>query len=668
MITGERTQSIEGSAEGDGITRIIIYLFHDSRGEVDDYVLYKLRALRPFAQHIFVVVNGALTPAARARLTAVVDTVWERENSGFDVGGYRAALGHLGEKYLAGFDELILMNYTWFGPVRPFEPLFTRMDQRDVDFWGLTDHDGVVPNPYTLSGEMPRHIQSHWIAVRRRMFLSDAWRRYWADMPLINTYTESILNHESRFTQHFTDHGYRSEVAFSVDDYPTAHPAMLNPVELLEDGCPALKRRVFFHYPPFMERHAVIGRWTAQRAAEFGYPVAMMWQNLSRTVAPKTLNADAQMLEVLPDQDVSYDPQRPFRIAAVIHIFYEEMADELFDRVAMLPSEVDVFVTTTDDDKAAAIRETIAQRGDTRLRYEVRVLPSNRGRDVSAFFIGCRDVLRGEAYDLIVKLHSKKTLQQSFNAGRIFARQQVENVISSPGYVANVLALFQREPGLGLVYPPMIHIGYPTMGRAWFGNYGPVEKLAKKLGIRVPLDQVSPLAAFGCMWVCRPEALRLLADVDWEYTQYAAPDEHKDGGLAHVQERIVSYAAAELGYHTRTILNFEHASISHTALEYKLDLMSSTTPGYSLEQIQLLHRVGHIGRGGARNFVRAQLRLNMPRTTRALYPVVVLARRMRNFLRSRSTQLSPGMGLPGGADAVVSDLPGPGDAEVSDLS
>lgn len=619
--------------------RVIFYLFHDSRGDVDDFVPYKLSSLREHADHIFVIVNGTVTPEGRARLEAVADTVWERENKGFDVWGYKTALEHFGAERLADYDELILMNYTWFGPVRPFGPVFDRMGARELDFWGMTDHGGGTPNPFTGKGTMHRHIQSHWIAVRRRMFQSEQWRNYWDEMPMITDYTESVLNHESRFTHHFHEEGFVGEAAFPLDDFPTDHPALLNPDQLMDAGCPALKRRAFFHYPPFMDRHAVIGRWTVQRAERYGYPVRMLWQNLAKTTPPHTLNANAGMLEVLPDVDVSYDATRPFRIAAIVHVFYEDMTDELVDRLVMLPSDFDLFITTTDDAKAQEINAILDRRGDEKVRRrEVRVLESNRGRDLSAFFVGCRDVLLRDDYDLIVKLHSKKTVQQSYNAGRMFKRQQMENVLSSPGYASNVLALFQKEPGLGIVFPPMIHIGYPTMGRGWFANRGPTEKLARKLGIRVPMDEVSPLAPYGCMWIARPEALRILAEFEWKYEQYAPPEQHKDGSLAHVQERIIAYAAAERGYHTRTVLNAEHAALSHTSMEYKLDQMSSTTSGYSLEQIQTLHRAGWMGDAGLLTMLRMYLRLHRPEVTRALHPAYRAARHTFYMVRSLRTR------------------------------
>ncbi len=620
--------------------RVIFYLLYDERGEVDDYIPYKLERLKPFADHLFVVSNGPLKPEHRARLEGIADTVWERENKGFDVWGYKGALEHFGRARLAEYDELILMNYTWFGPVRPFEPLFERMNKQEAHFWGMTDYPEFVPNPYTNKGILHRHLQSHWIAVRREMFLSDEWAEYWNTMPEIKSYVDSILSHESRFTHHFEQLGYTSDVAFAEKDYPSTHPALINADLLLDDGCPALKRRAFFHYPPYLDQHAVIGRWTLERAEEYGYPVQHVYQNLVRHSKPRDLHADASMLEVLPDVDVSFDHERPPTVVATVHIFYEDMTDELLDRLVMLPVPFDLVVTTTSDEKAAIITSIIERRADEKVsNVDVRVLPSNRGRDVSAFLIACKDVLEPGRYDLVVKIHSKKTAQDSFNAGRYFKRQQIDNVLHSPGFAANVLALFQKEPGLGIVFPPMIHIGYPTMGRGWYANREPAEKLAKKLGIKVPFDDVSPLAPYGCMWVARPEALAILTEHDWAYEDYAAPDKHRDGSLAHVQERLVAYAAAERGYHVRTALSLEHASISHTALDYKLDQVSATMPGYSIDQIQFLHRAGWLGHGGIGALTRVYLKLHYPRLAEFLRPLDRPARivmgRLRPILRPR---------------------------------
>lgn len=615
-----------------GAKRVIFYLLYDARGTVDDYIPYKLARLRECADHIVVICNGGVNQAGFGVLQSVADEVWERDNVGFDVEGYKWAIETFGDR-VRDYDELILMNYTWFGPIGEIAPLFRRMDALELDYWGVTDHSEFTPNPITLEGTMPRHIQSHWIAVRRRLFESDAWAAYWRDMPPIRSYSDSILNHESRFTAHFESLGFTYRVAYPHENYPgTPHPAFERAQQLLEDGCPVLKRRPFFHDPLYLDREGVIGRWLLDEVEERGYPSGLILQNMAKTAQPRILNTTASLLEILPEQQTDYDPERPLRLLAAVHIFYEDMTDELLDRLEALPGPYDLVATTTDEAKAEFIRGRIAERAAGRLaKHEVRVLPSNRGRDLSAFFVGTRDVLVSGEYDLVVKVHSKKTVQQGAAVGTLFKRQQLDNLLGSPGYTANLIGLFQKEAGLGAVFPPTVHIGFPTLGGAWFTNKGPTKELADRLGIRVPFDEVSPLAPLGAMWVARPEALRLLFTEQHAYEDYAPETDHSDGSLAHVQERIIPYAAAELGYHVRTVATAEYAAISHTFMEYKLDQLSRTVQGYAIDEVRELDRHAHLTRlvdAGLRGTLRAYIGRHHPDFQKRLSPIVRRVRRL----------------------------------------
>jgi rhamnosyltransferase len=127
--------------------------------------------------------------------------------------------------------------------------------------------------------------------------------------------------------------------------------------------------------------------------------------------------------------------------------------------------------------------------------------------------------------------------------------------------------------------------------------------VARRLGITVPLDGVSPLAPLGGMFVARPAALRLLLDSDWSYEEFEETAE-----LSGAVERMWSYAAGQLGFHTRTIASRAYISVSHPLLEFELDEMSSTIPGRSFEKIDFLRHSGWIGSGTAGNLLRMYLR------------------------------------------------------------
>lgn len=612
--------------------RLVIYTVYDRRGGVDDYVVHALQSLRPHCAHIVAVVNGDLDASGRARLEAVADAIVERENRGFDIGAQRHALQELGDE-LSQFDEIVLTNDTWFGPVRPFGPVFERMDALAVHFWGMTDHAPEENNPITGKGTLPYHLQSYWLAVRREMFISERWERYWRELPALTSYSDAVVQHETVFTRTFREAGFVGDVAFGSDNYGCVNASLFAPHALIEDGCPVLKRRALFHWPPFLDRHAVIGKWALDAAAEGGYPVEMALSNLARNVAPKIMNADAGLLDVISADHAPYDPSRPLRVVVVAHIFYDEMTDEMVERADTLPMPYDLVITTPDIDRAARIRARIAAIPGERGSVEVRVVESNDGRDQSAFLVGCRDVLLSDRYDLVVKLHSKKTPQDGYNVGTHFREQQFLNLLHDDAHTSRVVALFQREPGLGLAYPPMIHIGYPTLGRAWWANKPGFERLADELGIRVPLDDVSPLAPYGSMFFARPEALRILVKHSWRYSDFGGAEAYQDGGLAHILERMPSYAAGELGFHTRTIVAPDYAAVSFTALDYKLDEMAATLPGYAYEKIDRLRAVGFVGKGSGIDFLRMYMRLNHMGAVHRMRRLMDPARRPGRWIR-----------------------------------
>lgn len=614
---------------------MLIYVVYDRRGDVEDYIPYALTHLRDHCERIVVVVNGLLTDQGRDALTPVADDIIVRANSGYDIWGYKAGLDAVGSG-ISEFDEVILANDTWFGPVRPFGPVFDRMDARPLHFWGMTDHVRVEPHPFTRAGYLPYHLQSYWLAARRDLFQSEEWITYWRDLPPMNTYEDAVVKHEGVFTEHFTDHGFVGEVAFPTLTDRVENHAVLYAEHLIEAGCPTLKRRPFFQWPPYLDHLGVVPSWALESAVRHGFPKDLIMSDLARNVEPHTLNADAALLDVLPAAGVVYDPDRSLRTVVVAHIFYDEMTDEMLDLADTLPGAYDLVVTVPDDEKADRIRRIIARRRP-RGAVDVRTVDSNFGRDQSAFLIGCRDILTGGAYDLVVKLHSKRTPQDATNAGRNFKRHQFENLLHSSDYTAAVVALFQREPGLGIAYPPMVHIGYGTIGHAWWANKPGFIEMTHRLGIRVPVDDTSPLAPFGSMYFARPEALRLLVDRDWTYEEFGDVDAYQDGGLAHVLERMPSYAAAELGYHTRTVANAGYLASSYTSLEYMLDQISTTMPETTMHHIDFLRRLGPLGAGKFEDFAYILARLRAPswepRLKASFDRLRTVKRRLRGLIR-----------------------------------
>ena len=567
--------------------RAAFYLFYDPEGQVDDYVLHTLGHLRSHVEHLFVVSNSPLDDVARGRLESAADTVWERENVGFDVWAYKESMAEFGADRIAELDEIILLNCTFFGPLGTFDGLFEEMEARtDLDFWGITEHGKTKRHPFDKQKTMPAHLQSHWLAVRSRMTGSPEWDEYWREMPMIESYADSVMRHESVFTSWFAERGFTWAAAYPATPYDSAHPIMDNPAAMVAAGCPIVKRRSFFYDPLYNEAEANDGRHLARLMADRGYPVEALYSNLARTSTPRWLATNLGLLEVLPEVDLGYDLGHPLRVVAIAHIFYPEMTDEVVDWLDHLPGRYDLVVTTTTEEKRATIAAALAARGR---EVDLRIVGSNRGRDVSAFLVDCRDVLESGRYDIVVKVHSKKQPQDKQNVAELFKRHMFENLLSSPGYAANVLRLFQQHSSLGMVFPPVYHIAYPTLGHSWFLNKPRAEREAKDLGIHVPFDRSTPLSAYGSFFIARPEALRLLVQRGYTHEDFPDESQYGDGALTHVVERLMSYAVLATGHHCREVMNAELAATNYSYLEYRAIALGQRLPAHPRAQLK------HIG-------------------------------------------------------------------------
>lgn len=602
-----------------------IFLFYDPEGKVDDYILGCLGSLQQHMDYLLVVSNSPLDETNRKRLESVSSEVMERKNVGYDVGAYRDGLRHLGWDHMGDYDELVLFNYTFFAPIHPWAGLFERTDKWDTDFWGITEHDEVRPHPFLPKLVMPRHIQSHWIAVRSSLSTTKDWRTYWEDMPPIESYNDSIQWHESRFTGYFNALGYRHEVAYNVDDYPSANPVFDNASLLLQDGCPILKRRNLFHNPLHLDRFAIIGADMLEQARAAGYDTDLILSNLARTSKPRDLVTNAGLTWVVPQSasEETYAAAAKQKVLAVAHIFYADMAEEILQRLSVLPKGYYLVATTSNEENQAQIRAVMERYG---VEGEVRVVASNRGRDIGAFLVDCNDVLASGKWDIVVKIHSKKSVQDDYNAAQLFKTHLYDNLLNSRAHVVNILAEFAAHPALGMVLAPLPHMGYPTMGHAWFTNREPAQAVAKRLGINVPFDKDMPLATYGSMFIARPQALTKLVNAGFKPENFPVEGGYKDGSLAHVLERLMAYAALSEGFYVRPVLAPKWAEVYYGYLEYKLAAVSSFLPPFTIDQVPYLK-----AHGGPIPNVLASIKVNImlrqPKVGNALKPAYRLVRK-----------------------------------------
>lgn len=557
--------------------RLCIFSFYDPHGIVDDYVIHFLEKLSRFTDKILFVTNGDLPEESAARLAGVVSEIVVRPNTGFDVLAYKEGLARA--RLGRGYDEVLLVNHTCYGPIFPFDELFGEMEKRDCDFWGVTAHKEITPNPLTGKGTLAYHLNSNFIAIRSRMLRAGAFRRYWKAIQGKATYEAAILEHESVFTDHFRRLGFVCECYLDAARYGTHYPALLDADETLTDRNPLLKRRLLFQEPSHLEEYSV----DVPRALDIvkntsDYDMELIWRNAVRAAPLRALTTNAALTSVFPDTRINADgPKNWGRIAVCAHVFYPDMVDELLDLGENIPCQYDFIATTETEEKKKLIEVAAGRRSNVR-RTIVRVVERNRGRDMSALLISCRDLFLEDHYDLVCRLHSKKTPHLHTGRSNVFKRHMFQNLLNSPGYTANVLDMFRDSPWMGVAVPSIIQMSYGTLGHAWGANRQRTVEVAERIGIQAQFDPYTPVGAFGSMFWFRPNALRKLFAHEWVWEDFEAEPYPLDGTLGHAIERLVSYVAQDAGYTTQQILCRRLAEWNFGVLEYKLQKLTSVLP------------------------------------------------------------------------------------------
>lgn len=561
------------------IERLAIYFFYDADGIVDRYVSYMLEDMNRNCSELFVVCNGKLSPEGRETFSKLASHVLVRENVGFDVWAYKEALEYYGWDRLAKYDEVVLMNYTIFGPLYPFSEMFEEMNKRDADFWGITKHHKVDFDCFKTCKYkyIPEHIQSNFLVIRKTLLSSIEYQKMWEKMPMIHSYAESVGLYEAIFTKEFIEKGFHAEVYIDTSDLEgyTRYPLMMMADELIRKRrCPVLKVKSFSeNYYDILGDS--VGNCTIDAfdfiQSQLSYDTDLIWEHILRVCNMADIKLLMHLNYILPrDYVPGRPPMKEKRVALMMHLYYPELVDYCLHYAESMPAGSDLVITVTSDEMAEVVQKK------TKIMHNFRkikiVVIENRGRDVSALLVGCAPYVKD--YDYVCFMHDKKTTQlKPYCVGESFSYKCFENNLGSKEYVQNVISSFERNPRLGLLTPPPPNHGtlYQIIGSEWASNYENTLALATKLKLKCNIYYTkAPIAPLGTMFWFRPKALEPLFDYGWEYSDFPKEPNETDGTLLHAVERIYAFVVQSQGFYPAWVMTDRFARVELTNLHFML--------------------------------------------------------------------------------------------------
>ncbi len=247
------------------------------------------------------------------------------------------------------------------------------------------------------------------------------------------------------------------------------------------------------------------------------------------------------------EADVDYSIAVPFgytpepgapRVAAICHIYYDNITPEIQRYLNHIPFGFDVYVST--DTEAKKVLIEAAFRGWTRGKLEVRIAP-NRGRDIAPKLICFKDVYPN--YDYVLHLHSKASKHHDILAS--WRGYTYETLLGSPAIVASVFDAFRRRPDLGIVAAQ--HFEAMRQWINWGDDFGLAQGLMKRMGFALPAGKILDFPS-GSMFWARTAALKPLLDLNLKVEEFDVERGQIDATIAHAIERLYFYVCEHAGF------------------------------------------------------------------------------------------------------------------------
>jgi hypothetical protein len=256
----------------------------------------------------------------------------------------------------------------------------------------------------------------------------------------------------------------------------------------------------------------------------------------------------------------------PGRVAAILHIYYDDLAVELCSYLRNIPGEVDVYIATADGDRKLAIERAFASWASGTI--EVRVAP-NRGRDIAPKLIGFRDVY--DRYDFVLHLHSKRS-PTWMQHGAHWRPYLLESLVGTPLVVSSIFEAFERNSRLGMVAAQ--HFEPIRNWIHWGASLDRARRLAARMGLSIDPGAVLDFRS-GSMFWARSAALRPLLELELTTDEFEPENGQRDGTLARAVERMYFHVCERAGFDwikvTRPELMIDAPAVLNVEDEYELE-------------------------------------------------------------------------------------------------
>lgn len=467
--------------------RLGIFVFFDKDGFVGKYVEYLLKEIKRNVSDLYIVSNGELPNESKEKLHNFTQYVYIRENKGYDGGAYKdVLLNVIGPSNYKKWDELLLVNDTFYGPFCPLSSLFDMAELSKCDVWGLyINGERERPDMY-----MYEHIQAYFLVIKSRLLWDRKFEGFWRNMKETNSYLSTIKNFEVAFSKYVVDNGFTYdalvnntflEKSYSKKAIDWTH---FRPLELLEkNSFPIIKRKALMSQGIFLTDALQIIDYIK---AHTDYDIRMIWEDMLHKYNMEQLISDMNLVYIIDEnKKICNALDKQIRSVLIVQIQDIQFSEQVLGYLLNICKVVNIYFLIQNKNQIQNIKQ----------KYKfAQVYSITNEQERISFWKRVSN-----EYDYIGYIDLDSLWGYDYFATHLLIEMVFRNLIKNERHFYHIYDLMMKEDLLGMLMPPVNRYDYDAR-YVW----GQDAFWIKGECLRTLYDQNDKVDV-GCL----PEALRL---------------------------------------------------------------------------------------------------------------------------------------------------------------
>ena len=230
--------------------RIAFYVHYNKDDVVSKEDIKSLKTYKTIFDDIVFVSNSKIGKSDLDEVKKYTTSQIFRENKGFDFAAWKEGIKAFGYENIKSYDQVALINNSTLAPVYDMKNVFSEMESRKVDFWGITLFPEIKENGYIKANKITEHIQSYFVVFEKKVIKSGAIKNYFEQMEYSEKFVDAIKNGEVALTAYmkecgFTYSPYLTESYYICSYLMNFHLPYDKPLSLVKLGSPLVKKKAY---------------------------------------------------------------------------------------------------------------------------------------------------------------------------------------------------------------------------------------------------------------------------------------------------------------------------------------------------------------------------------------------------------------------------------------